>query len=253
MSGVSFLGLVLGPAVGATASSVGRQPTFAAVGLSLIALALWSGPRHDTHEHAVGERSSLGSFCHPALAIPIAAIFTMGALIGTLSALGPLVLSDHGLGANAIAATMAVACAPLIVLLPLLGRRLGPSGALQFSIVAMLSSALLVALVPVPESDKPAIALFAAAFLASITLFNPLLLLTSATADRLGRSQGMAMSLANGAWGFGSAAGAFGFARLADTTSIADAFLAVGACALGTAAVLILAARVGLLSPGAPD
>jgi MFS family permease len=244
----AFLGILLGPAIGAVAASAGRQGTFTVIGVGLALVALWGGPRRASiTPRSSREHVSLRSFRHPALLASLACVVALGVLAGTLTALGPLLLAERGLGASAIAACFICAAGPQLLFTSALGRRLGRSGLLQFCIAMMLLSALLLPLTTVPTGQVMTAVLFSVVVGVEFITFNPLLLLTSSVAERLDRSQGLAMSLANGAWGLGAAAGGLCLARLADATSISGGFLAAGLIALTAGATLAAAMRAGVL------
>jgi predicted MFS family arabinose efflux permease len=163
-----------------------------------------------------------------------------------LTALGPLLLAERGLGAGAIAACFVCAAAPQLLFTPALGRRLARSGLVEFCIAMFLLSALLLPLTTVPTGQLTTAAVFSVVVGGEFITFNPLLLLTSSTAERLERSQGLAMSMANGAWGLGAAAGGLCVARVADATSIAGGFVAAGFIAFTAGVVLATALRRGV-------
>jgi hypothetical protein len=73
------------------------------------------------------------------------------------------------------------------------------------------------------------------------------MLLTSAVADAVHQSQGVAMSLGNGATALGTSVGALGVLRVADVTSISAGLVVAAAVALGTAALLVAGRSRALL------
>jgi MFS family permease len=246
----AFVGILLGPVIGAVAASAGREVTFMIVAGGLSLVALWGGPRHMAVARPTRERTSLAAFRHPALLLSLGCVSAQGVVSGLTSALGPVLLASRDLGAGAIAACFLAAAAPQIVLTPLLGRRLGRSGLVQFCIVGTLLAAPLIPLATVPSGPLGTAAIFSLVVAVEYIVFNPLMLLASSVAERLGRSQGFTMSLANGCWGLGAAVGSLGLAKLADSTSLSDAFAAAGLITLVTAVVLAAGFRARILAVG---
>ncbi|HWI74863.1 MAG TPA: MFS transporter [Baekduia sp.] len=252
MISVSFVGILLGPAIGAVAASAGRQDTFSAVGFGLVLVALWRGPHGMSAPRAERERASLRPFRQPALLICLCTLLTLGVLAGTMTALGPLLLAERGLGAGAIALCFIFAAAPSVLLTAVLGRRLSQSGLVGFCTTMLFVAGPVLPLTTVPDGRLLAATLFAVAVGLEFINFNPLMLMMSMVAERLDASQGLAMSLANGAWGLGAAAGGLCLSKLADVTSIATALSAAGAIAFITATTVALSARSGILLSEAP-
>lgn len=248
MVSAAFLGIFLGPALGAVAASAGRQATFTIVAIGLGLVALWSGPRSlATPRGSRPAQASLRSLRHTALLVALGSLLALGVLAGAMSALGPILLADRGLGAGAIALCFICAAAPQVLLTSALGRRLGRSGLVQFCIAMLLSSAVLLPLSTAPTGQWATAVLVSVVVVVEFISFNPLMLLTSAAAEQADTSQGLAMSLANGAWGLGAAAGGLCLAKLADATTLSGAFLAAGLIALLTALALAAAWRAGVL------
>jgi MFS family permease len=242
----SFAGMLLGPAVGALAVAAGRVSTFSVIGGCLALVAFWGGPRHLRTADASRARGSVDGIRRPGIVIALSCVLLYGAVSGGLSAVGPLLLADRGLGAAAIAGCFIAAAAPQVLLTVRLGRRLGRSRPALFCAATMMLAAVLLPLAATVTGRLTAAVLFAVALGFQLMTFNPLMLLTSAVAERVGASLGWAMSLANGAWGLGAALGGLGLAKIADTASNSAAFLAAGLIALAVAVALVGASWAGV-------
>jgi predicted MFS family arabinose efflux permease len=243
----SFCGVLLGPLIGAVAASAGRQPTFTVIGVGLGLAALWGGPSDLKTQRPGRKRASLGAFRQPILLVPLVSLVSFGVLTGAVSALGPLLLTERGLGAGAIAACFVCAAVPQVLFTSALGRRLGRSGLVHFCIAILLLTAVLLPLVTLPNGGLATAVLFSGVVVLEFLAFNPALLLMSVLAERVGASQEFSMSLANGTWGFGSAVGSVCLARVADAASISVAFLVTGALAATTGMILAAALRAGVI------
>jgi MFS family permease len=242
----AFAGMLLGPAVGALAAAAGRVSTFSVIGGCLAVVALWGGPRHLQTEGARRERGSLNGLRRPGIVIALSCVLLYGVISGGLSAVGPLLLADRGLSAAAIAGCFIAAAAPQVLLTVRLGRRLGRSSPALFCAATMMLAAILLPLTATVTGRLAAAVLFTVAVGFQLMTFNPLMLLTSAVAERVGTSLGLAMSLANGAWGLGAALGGLGLAKIADAASNSAAFLAAGLIALVMVVGLVGASSVGV-------
>jgi predicted MFS family arabinose efflux permease len=242
----AFFGTVIGPVIGAVAASVGRQVTFTVVAAGLAVVALWGGPRYATHARPKSrERESLAPVRHSALLVPLGTFVALGVVSGTVLALGPLLLTGRGFGSSGIAACFVAAAAPQVLFTTALGRRLGRSGPVRFCVAMMLLYGVLIPLTALATGQLVTAVLFPLVVGVGWVVVNPLMLLTSAVADRVDVSQGLAMSLANGSWGGGAALGALALTRVAEATSMSAALIAAGVIALLTGAMLAVAVRTG--------
>lgn len=245
----AFVGVLLGPGLGAIAASAGLQVIFCAIGIGLGLVAVWGGPRHQAVARSSATPASIRAFGGPPLLLCIAFAIVLGVISGTTSALGPLLLSGRGLSSAAIAGCFVAAAAPQVLITPALGRRLGRSGLQHFCAATMLATAAVLPLVVIKSGQVVSACLFGLAVAVGFMGSNPMMLLLSATAERMGASQEMAMSLGNGAWGLGAAAGALALGTVADATSISAAFLIASALALVMALCLAIPRTIGTSRP----
>jgi MFS family permease len=164
---------------------------------------------------------------------------------GVLDVLVPLRLDDLGVGQAGIAATFLIAAAGEALLSPLVGRvadRHGPGRPIRAGLVA---SALLVLLIPVPDTAPLTIILMVLATGAFGIFWAPSMSMLSAAAERIGTHQGIAFGLVNLAWAAGMVSGAAGGGALAKATSDAVPCIVLVVICLAT-----FAARPRPDSPG---
>ena len=154
-------------------------------------------------------------------------------LFGTLSVLAPLRLSDLGWGAAAVGGTYLVSAGLEAAWAPVLGRisdRIGRFRPLQ---VALLSSAVVAALLPWPDNVWMLGFLVVCAGFAFGSFWTPAMSMVTDIAEQRGLDYGYAFALINLAWAPGQAGGAAIGGALASATSDAVAYLSLaGLCLL---------------------
>ncbi|WP_027007056.1 MFS transporter [Conexibacter woesei] len=153
---------------------------------------------------------------------------------GVLDVLVPLRLDHLGVGQAGIAATFLIAAAGEALLSPLVGRvadRHGPGRPIRAGLIA---SALLVLLIPVPDTAPLTIILMVLATGAFGIFWAPSMSMLSAAAERIGTHQGIAFGLVNLAWAAGMVTGAAGGGALAKSTSDAVPCIVLAAICLAT-------------------
>ena len=144
----------------------------------------------------------------------------LGVLGGALSALGPLLLAERGLGASGIAACFIAAGAPQVLLISALGRRPGRSGLVQFCVAMTLVSAVLLPLTTVPTGQLTTAVVFSVVLGVQWTTFTRGCCCSAPSPSAPTQVKELAMSLANGAWGLCATAGGLLLAKVAQATSI---------------------------------
>src|SRR5262249_27350636 len=151
--GSALVGMVLGPAMGAVASSVGRRGVFSALAL-VLALLVVTGPA--TAPASARARRPVPALLRLLRSRPAprgsGVLLVVGIVGGTLGSLVPLLVAHREGGAEAIAAILAMSYLLGALLNVLLGRvsdRLGRHGP---TLVALALVAVLIPPLPVLDS-----------------------------------------------------------------------------------------------------
>lgn len=247
--GAAIVGALFGPILGAAATALGTTPVFGTLTLLIAALTLLAahepGPSttpdapatHDSTSSAapIAQPASLrATLASRRVRLGMWLVVIPGLGFGVLDVLVPLRLDHLGVGQAGIAATFLVAAAGEALLSPLVGRvadRHGPGRPIRAGLVA---SALLVLLIPVPDTAPLTIILMVLATGAFGIFWAPSMSMLSAAAERIGTHQGIAFGLVNLAWAAGMVSGAAGGGALAKATSDAVPCIVLAAICLAT-------------------
>ncbi|MGI9183598.1 MAG: MFS transporter [Solirubrobacteraceae bacterium] len=235
--GAAIFGTLLGPLLGVFAVTVGTAPVFSAVGAISLGLALWVR-RHP--EPAVREAEA-----GPARA-PVATLLGSRGLrlgtwlvvleamtIGATSALLPLRLSHLGASGLAIGATFLLASALSAALASLVGRTTDRHGAARPMALGLLTSAVLIALLPVPHSWPATAALSVIVLGGPLTgLMIPAVSLMTDSAERAGLALVLVTTIINLGYAIGETIGAPAAASLSSATSDAVPLLGLSVAML---------------------
>jgi len=240
----AFLGMMIGPLLGATADALGRVPIFLGVTAIAGALATWGGPRGLRPTEARGESNAWQLLRSPVGALGLATIIALGAIEGALVVIGPLILSGQGASSFAIAAIFMVAYAAQFGVLRLVERWVERAG--PWSTVLGCIAAVAPALMVIPAGlDLPITAsAIIVAWCSVMCVWSPAGVAVSQAADVVGTEMGMAMALMNGSWALGLAAGASVLPGIAKLAGDAAGFAAAEAIALLLALAVVRHTRL---------
>ena len=240
--GVAIVGSLFGPVLGALAAELGPEAVFSSVGVVAVGLMVWAlrtparlpspPPRIGALIETVQDRT---------VQLGIWLMIMPGLMFGTLNVLGALRLDALGAGTAAIAACYLAASALEAVVAPVAGRVSDRRGRRAPAIVGLASAAVVMALLPWPDSAWQLGVLIVLAAPAIGILWSPAIAVMSDGAERHGIEQAIAFAFVNVAWALGQTAGAAGSARLADATSDRVPFLLLA----GIGALTALALRRG--------
>jgi MFS family permease len=205
--GAAVFGAILGPMFGALAEAAGIRPTFTAVGVGAVALALWAGSRPPAPSEtqvpgalgrALRDRGFLGGLW----------LNTLPALLfGLLVVLVPLQLDAHAFGPLAIGAVFLVAGLLETGVNPLLGRisdRRGRLLPIRFALAGSIAVAVALAVARDPYAVAVLVVLAAVAFGA---FYTPGMALVSDRAETVGLTQALGFGIMNSAWALGNMTG----------------------------------------------
>ncbi len=243
--GAALIGMVLGPAIGAVASQVGRGTVFTgiAVLLALMAASAPAAPARATRTrgslHAVATLLRNG----PA-ALGNGLLATIGVVNGTVASLVPLLVTRRG----GSPATIAIILASSYVLASgwnvLLGRLADRFGRQLPAVAGFAVAAVVLPLLPeVAVLSVLALATILASSMAS-GLWTPSAAMVTDGAAAGESGHAVAVGTMNAAWAAGGATGAFLVARVADVVGFTLPFVLVGGlCALAALTTLAVYLR----------
>ncbi len=247
----AIFGTLLGPILGTLAVTAGTEPVFAAVGAAAFGLAVWTARTPEPPPGWQGATSGtpvrtlvrtrrilLGSWL----------ILLEAATLGATGTLIPLRLAHLGAAGVLIGATFLVASLISMLVATPIGRLVDRRGAGLPLCVGLTLTAVLMALLPLPQSAA------GLALLAMVSLGGPLtaytipaLAIMTEAAERVGVPVVMTTMLLNLAWAFGETLGAPAAATIAQATSDTVPLLMLSAIMVLTL-VPVVRAR---LTPGA--
>jgi MFS family permease len=226
-------GSMLGPAVGAAASAVGRGPAFGAVALVAASMTIacrripaadgGTGAGSRGLAAAVRDRRVLGTMWLVALPALIS---------GALSVLGSLRLHHLGAGPAAIGGTFLIAAGIQAGVGPVSGRVSDRYGRLAPVCLGLTVATVLLGAFGLPAAALPAAVLIVGVAVGVEVLWAPAMAWLSEMLERRGDAAGLAGALINFAWSGGQIAGSAGGGRLAQATDQVVPML-VAACLSG--------------------
>jgi UMF2 family putative MFS family transporter len=248
----AVFGTLVGPILGTVAVTAGTEVVFACVGLVAVGLTVW------TLQFPEPPRASLGGGAparvlvrSPQVRLGFWLILLEACTVGALGTLLPLRLSRFGAGGVAIGLTLVAGSLLSTVLTPAIGRVIDRRGIVLPLSVGLGLSALLVALLPLPQS---------ALLLAGLTVVAwggpliasaiPAMSLMTDAVERVGAALAFGSMLLNVAWSLGEMLGAPAAASLSHATSDAVPLLLLAA-AMALTLGLVLRERSRATASGA--
>jgi len=251
--GAAIFGTLIGPVLGILAVSVGTGPVFAVVGAVAFALAAWTQghpePKRQTlaAEASSPVRALVGS---PLIRLGCWLILLEAATIGATSALLPLRLAHFGAHSIVIGAVFLVASLISMSVSAPIGRLVDRRGAGVPLCAGLTLTAILMALLPLPQSAALLAIVSVIALGGPLTAYTiPALTVITDTAERIGIPLAVATMMLNLAWASGEVIGAPAAANLSQATSDAVPLLALSAIMVLTLRPVIKAR----LTPAARD
>ena len=242
-------GALLGPVLGGAATLAGTGPTFGAVAvasLGLAVVAFLTPARRPEEPQPLGMLAA--AMRDRRVLLPVWFVLLPALLFGVLGVLGPLRLSALGAGAIGIGAVWLTAGALETVNNLFVGRvsdRLGPLVPIRAALVVTIAATIVL---PLPENRYVLALVILVAALGFGTFYTPGMALLTEAAEARGLDYGYAFALLNLAWAPGQSVGsAFGGA-IAEATSDAVPYLILSALALVTLLAL-RGSRCGLGEP----
>jgi MFS family permease len=235
----AIVGALFGPVLGGVASIVGQAAAFGAAALVAIGLAVWA---FLTAAPPPAKPQPLGVFIRALrnrrILLGVWFVVLPALLFGTMSVLAPLRLEELGFSAIAIGALWLCTAAVEATANPIVGRITDRVGRIGPMMVLALASAVAAAALPWPETAAVLALLVVAAGITFGSFWTPAMALLSDEAEARGLEYAYAFALINIAWAPGQALGAAGGGGLAQLTSDAVPYLALGGASLITFAVV---------------
>lgn len=237
----AVVGIIVGPAVGALASEIGIEPTFAAVAAVGLLVGAWSTLVPAPTPVGTRLREVLGKGRSP-LWFAVWLVTLPAILAGCLEVVLPLELDEFGASALVIGAIFTGSAIAEAILGPLIGRISDRRGRLFPLRIGLIATTFLVLALGLANSIPTVAAGVTLVFLALQLFWTPGMALVADICDRLGLDQGITGALTNLAWAGGAAIGSLAAGGLAEAAGRGYAYaLLVFAC--GASAVLFMAGR----------
>ena len=229
--GAAIAGALFGPVLGAVASYTGTAAAFSVVaGLALVLAVAAASTPSAPPESPQPLRMLVDAIRFDRRIQGGVWLCLLPALLfGTLSVLAPLRLSDLGWGAAAVGGTYLVSAGLEAGWAPVLGRISDQVGRFRPLQAALLSSAVVAALLPWPSNVWVLAFLVVCAGFAFGSFWTPAMSMVTDTAEVRGLDYGYAFALVNLAWAPGQAGGSAIGGALASATSDTVSYLSLSA------------------------
>lgn len=217
----AIFGTLLGPVLGTLAVAVGTEIVFSCVGAVSLGLAVWTLGHREPPLPEAGTSAPLRALArNPQLMLALWLVVLEAGTIGATSTLLPLRLSGFGASGVAIGATFVLASLLSTLIVPFVGRlvdRRGPGLPLCWG---LLLTAVLVALLPVPQSALGLAVVTVAALGGPMTAnMTPATSIITDLSERAGFALVFATMMLNLGWAAGETLGAPVAAKLAQVSS----------------------------------
>jgi MFS family permease len=230
----AIVGVLFGPVLGGAASVLSPEAVFSAVAVVAAILAVWAWSMPTVEPDASpGIPAMLRALRRRPVMIGFW-IFTIPALFsGVIEVLVPLHLDDLGASGTTIGAVFLFAAAVEAVLSPVAGRISDRAGRLAPIRLGLIGAIVGAVLLPLPHTIALTGLALAFTVAALATFWAPGMALLSEAAENAGLDLALAFAVSNLAWALGHLCGAGVGGAVADATSDAVPYAALGvACAL---------------------
>jgi MFS family permease len=234
--GAAILGTLLGPVLGTLAVALGTGIVFSLVGAVSIALAYWTARHPEPPRPEAGPRTSLRSLVgNPRIVLGFWLILLEACTVGATGTLLPLRLAHFGASGLLVGITFLMSSLLSFLLAPPIGRVVDRRGAGLPLTVGLVTTAVLLAMLPLPHSAVLLAVLTVAALGPPLTAYTiPAMSVITSEAERAGIAIALATMLLNLAWAMGETIGAPVAANLSQATTDAVPLVLLAAIMLLT-------------------
>jgi MFS family permease len=249
--GGAIFGTLLGPVLGTLAVAIGTEIVFSLVGAVSLALAAWTLRFAEPPPTEPGIKTPLRAMAaNPRILLGSWLIFLEACTLGAAGTLLPLRLSHFGASGVVIGAAFLLSSLLSTVLAAPIGRLVDRRGAGVPLAAGLITTAVLMALLPLPQTALVLAALTVIALGGPLTAYTiPAMSVITESAERAGIALAVATMLLNLAWATGETVGAPAAASLSQATSDAVPLLLLSAFML----VTVVPVRRARLGPSASE
>ena len=249
----AIFGTLIGPIVGTAAVAGGTGVVFACVGAVSLGLTGWTLRHPEPPPATLGTGAPLRLMArNPRLILGFWLIVLEACTIGATGTLLPLRLSRFGASGVAIGVTFVLASLMSAILTPAIGRVVDRRGIALPLGAGLGLTALLLALLPLPQAAVPLAALTVITLGGPLTASTiPAMSLMTDAIERVGAALAFGSMLLNLAWAIGETIGAPTAASLSRATSDAVPLALLAAAMLLTLGFLLAVRALGAYAPPA--
>ena len=237
----AVIGIIVGPAVGALAASVGTGVVFSLVAALSLLLAGWCAAVPTPKPVGTRLREILGRG-RGALWLAVWLVTLPALLSGFLEVVLPLELDELGATALAIGAIFTASAAVEALISPLVGHASDRYGRLTPLRIGLFATTILVALLGLANSVPTVAIALTLVFLALQLFWTPGMALVADLSDYYGFGQSITGALTNLAWAGGAAVGSLAGGGLAEAVGRGASWIVLVAIT-GATAVFVFSRR----------
>ncbi len=220
-------GTLVGPVLGTAADAAGPEIVFAGVALLAVALIVPASREPAPPGEPADIQRVVAATRIPAVRLGFWLVALPALAAGVLNVLVPLRMDALGAASVAIGGTYLVAATLETIVNPLVGRFSDRRGRLVPIRAGLLAAAVLLVLLPIPESAPVVAVLFVCTALTTAAFWTPAMALLSDEVEKARVHQGYAFAFTNIAWSIGQLAGNGGGSAIAQATADWVSYVAV--------------------------
>jgi MFS family permease len=240
----AIVGVVLGPVLGGAATVIGPEIVFSAVAVGAAALAAWAWATPGVEPQPGALLPQLATALRRPMVLAGFWLFTLPALFaGVIEVLAPLRLDDLGASGAAIGGVFLITAGVEAVVSPLAGRLSDRKGRFAPIRAGLIGAVVMAVLLPLPGTVVLLALVVMLAFASLGGFWAPAMALLSDASEESGLDQALAFSISNLAWAIGHVVGAGAGGAIAEASSDAVPYAALGVICAATLAGLQLMRR----------